>query len=109
MDGFHHLRMRAQMKRGIEPFPARAFWKRVLDYLMYGVGLIAPLALLPQALNIYETKSAAGVSLVTWLLLTLFNFLWSMYGAAHRDAQLFFANVLMTLFDLAIVVGLLLY
>ncbi|MDE1919114.1 MAG: hypothetical protein KGH56_00240 [Patescibacteria group bacterium] len=109
MHGFHHLRKRALMTQGLEPFPAEGAWKRFLDYLMYGVGILAPVALVPQILQIYGTKSGAGVSLLTWTLLTVFNMLWAFYGAVHKDKQLFFANAFIALFDIVIVVGILLY
>jgi uncharacterized protein with PQ loop repeat len=109
MLGFHHIRARMHLSRGLEPFPAIGSWKRFLDYLMYGVGVIAPIALVPQILQIYTTRSAAGVSLLTWLLIAFFNSLWALYGAVHKDKQLFFANVFVVFFDLIIVVGILLY
>ncbi|MCX6786626.1 MAG: SemiSWEET family transporter [Candidatus Kaiserbacteria bacterium] len=107
--GFHHMRARARLTKGLEPFPAIGSWKRFLDYLMYGVGIIAPIALVPQILQIYTTRSAAGVSLLTWILIAIFNALWALYGAVHKDRQLFFANAFVVLFDLIIVVGILMY
>ncbi len=109
MNGFHHLRSRVLITKGIEPFPARGAWKRILDYLMYGVGIFAPLALIPQILQIYTTKSSAGLSLTTWLLFVVFNALWAAYGAVHKDKHILFANVLMALFNGIIVAGMLLY
>jgi len=109
MIGFHHMRARARLTKGLEPFPARNVWARLLDYLMYGVGFIAPIALVPQILEIYTNKNAAGVSISTWSLLTVFNLLWALYGAVHKDKQLFFANAFIAVFDLIIVIGIMLY
>jgi len=109
MNGFHHMRARAHFTKGLEPFPATSAWKRFLDYLMYGVGIVAPIALVPQILQIYTTRSSAGISLLTWSLLTCINILWATYGAVHRDTHIFFANVLMMFFNLAVVVGVLVY
>jgi len=110
MLGFHHVRARARLAKGnLEPFPSTNAWKRLLDYLMYGVGILAPIALVPQILQIYTTKSSTGISLFTWLLLALINALWAFYGLVHKDSQLIFANALITLFDLIIVVGILMY
>mgnify|MGYP001592984234 CR=1 FL=1 len=109
MLGFHHLRSRVLTSSGLEPFPSKNAWKRTLDYVMYGVGIFAPLALVPQILQIYRTKSGAGLSLSTWWLLSLFNALWAFYGAVHKDKHIFFANVLMFFFNSAIIIGILLY
>jgi len=97
------------LTRGLEPFPAKGAWKHFLDYLMYAVGICAPIALVPQILEIYTTHSATGVSLLTWILIAFFNALWALYGAVHKDTHIFFANAFVVLFDLIIVVGILLY
>jgi uncharacterized protein with PQ loop repeat len=76
---------------------------------MYGVGILAPFALVPQILQIYTTRSSAGLSLLTWILLALINMLWALYGAVHKDTHIFFANAFIVLFDIVIVVGILLY
>ena len=109
MFGFHHMRARMRISNGLEPFPAKGMWKRLFDYLMYGVGIFAPLALVPQILQIYATQSIEGVSLLTWVLFTLLNTLWTIYGAVHKDKHIFIASGLMILFDLVVVVGILVY
>jgi uncharacterized protein with PQ loop repeat len=109
MSGFHHLRRRARVSKGLEPFPARVAWKRGLDYVMYGVGVFAPLALLPQIERVYTEQSAGGLSFITWTLLCIFNGMWGLYGLVHRDLQIFLANCLMLLFNGVILLGILLY
>lgn len=109
MDGFHHIRARVRKTQGLEPFPARSAFKRRIDRVMYVVGIFAPLALLPQILQLYQTKSSAGLSLLTWSLIVSINCLWALYGLAHRDKQLFLANFLMMTANLTIIVGILLY
>ena len=107
--GQQHMNARERLFKNLEPFPARNLFKRFLDYLMYGVGVLAPLALLPQILTIYSSHSAAGLSISTWVLLAVVNALWALYGLVHKSRQVFFANFLMTLFDLIIVFGILRY
>ncbi len=109
MSGFHHLRRRARVSKGLEPFPSRVAWKRGLDYVMYGVGVLAPLALVPQIERVYTEQSAVGLSFTTWVFLCLFNGMWALYGLVHRDVQIFLANSLMLLFNGVILVGILLY
>jgi uncharacterized protein with PQ loop repeat len=76
---------------------------------MYGVGIFAPLALVPQITQLYMTKSSAGLALPTWLLFTVFNILWATYGVVHKDKHIFFANIFMALFNSVVVVGVLMY
>ncbi|MBU6321674.1 MAG: hypothetical protein KGI78_00955 [Patescibacteria group bacterium] len=94
----HHLRRRTAGR------PLSAF-----DYLMYGVGLVQPVALVPQVVAIYVDGRKLGVSIATWLALTLFNALWAVYGWRHRDWPILIANVLLAILDVAIVAGVLWY
>jgi uncharacterized protein with PQ loop repeat len=98
-----------RVSRGLEQFPARSASKRALDHVMYGVALLAPVALLPQIFKIYGTKSSGGVSLLTWSLLACVNLLWLAYGVVHKDRQIILANALLILCDIAIVSGLVFY
>lgn len=107
--GLHHIRRRACATEGLEPFPARTLPMRMLDYVMYGVAFVAPFALLPQILQIYGTKSSAGVSLLTWSLLACSNILWTVYAIVHKDKHLFFACAFVIIFHLTIIIGLLIY
>ena len=106
--GLRHIRARRQITKRLEPFPTRGP-RKYYDYLMFGVGFVMPAALLPQVASVYVDHSTAGVSLVTWSLLTFFNVLWTIYGILHKDVPIIFANVFLFLFDFAIVVGVLLY
>lgn len=97
------------MTKGLEVFPSTDGLKRFLDYFMYGVGVVAPLALLPQIMQLYSNQDASGLSLLTWVLLAFVNLLWVVYGVIHKDRQLVTATFLMMLFHLVLVVGILLY
>lgn len=107
--GQHHLHARRRKSRGLEPFPSPNFFRRTFDYLMVGVSVVQPLALLPQVIAIYVHHSTAGVSLTTWMLLTVFNTLWAIYGILHRAPPIAIANIMLMALDLAIVLGVLYY
>ena len=107
--GQQHLTARVRLFKYLEPFPSKDAFRRGLDYLMFGVGIIAPFALLPQVIELYSSKSSVGLSLTTWILLSFYNLLWVLYGAVHRTWPVLLANTLMAVFDLIIVVGILLY
>jgi uncharacterized protein with PQ loop repeat len=109
MNGFHHIRARARASKKLEQYPSRHPGKRLLDYFMYAVGLAAPLALVPQILELYANKSSEGMSLLTWVLLTCVNACWAFYAIVHKDNHILFANILMALFNSTLVVGILMY
>ena len=95
----HHLHRRRHRRAGLSLF----------DYLMYGVGLVQPLALLPQVFAIYVEGEKQGISLMTWGLLTVFNTLWAIYGFKHGIIPIMIANLLLMVLDIAIVLGVLFY
>ena len=64
-------------------------------------------SVLPQVAAVYLDHQTAGLSPLTWGLLTLCNALWALYGVAHRDKIIIIANTLITFFDLAILIGIL--
>lgn len=94
--GLHHAEKRE--KEGTANF---------FDRLMIVVGLIGPLSLIPQILEIWNSKNIDGISLLSWVLLTLVSFMWMIYGIFHRSKALIVSNLLLIIMNLLIVVGVL--
>lgn len=108
--GYHHLHIRQRLsKKATEPFPARTPFLRALDKVMFAAAFLAPLALLPQTVRIYTEHNAGGLSLATWIALTVYNGLWTLYGSVHREKAILIANSLVMLLDLVVVAGILQY
>lgn len=80
-----------------------------LDFVMYGVALVAPLVLLPQVLFIFVNKSVAGLFLPTWYISALFNLLWISYALIHRATPLIITNILFFALNVAATIGIVLY
>lgn len=76
---------------------------------MYGIAMVTPLALLPQVIRVFADKTAAGLSLETWLLLGCLNVLWMLYGLVHREPPIYLANFFVAFLNFAVVYGILLY
>jgi uncharacterized protein with PQ loop repeat len=107
--GQQHLHARRRLFKNLEQFPARGAWKRLLDYVMYGVGVLQPLALIPQLYEIYINHQVQGISVYTFFLFGMFNILWALYGAAHKERPILISGTLFVFLYAAIVVGVLLY
>ncbi len=69
-------------------------WITVLGLL---AGFMTTLALLPQVIKTWRTRSAADLSLGTFSLMTTGVLLWLIYGIILRDIPLIAANAV-TLF-----------
>ena len=107
--GTLHMHLRKRMYKNLEPYPHPVKFKRYFDGLMYIVGSLAPLALLPQVVHLYVHKDSAGLSIITWIMLAVINSLWATYGLLHREKPIFIANLGMTILDVSLVIGILLF
>ncbi len=106
---FHHVHIRKRIYKNLEKYPNPRFFKRVLDYVMYFVAVAAPLALLPQVLQLFETRDVSSLSLPTWTLLCCINLIWTLYGLVHKEVPITIANGLMAILNGTVVYGILLY
>jgi uncharacterized protein with PQ loop repeat len=109
MKGLFHLHLRKRLSRALEPYPARSTLKRWLDRLVLCVGILGPLATVPQILKIYTLHSASGVSLLSWLMPAIFDIPWIIYGLVHRERPIAVTYSLWLIGNLTIAVGVLLY
>jgi len=99
----HHLKLRG--RRGLEPYPHPHFWKRILDKVIYLVGLITPAVLMPQLIEVWTTHDVQGLSLITWLGFTIINLIWLLYGIVHREGPIIISNGLLTLANFGVTLG----
>jgi uncharacterized protein with PQ loop repeat len=107
--GLDHLHLRKRVYNNLEEYPHPEKLKRWFDRFMYAIGVVAPLALLPQVIQLYFYRSAAGLSPLTWILLGIINAMWATYGALHRENPILIANAGMATLDFVIVVGIFLF
>jgi uncharacterized protein with PQ loop repeat len=80
-----------------------------LDKLTFIVGVVGPFTVLPQIYSIFTTKSATGVSLVTWVLIFIVTFPWILYGIAHKEKNIIVSFILWEIVNLGVIIGVLLY
>lgn len=93
----------------MEPFPARSAWKRALDHLVIAVGIIGPVATVPQILKIYLLQQAAGVSALSWGTWALLDIPWILYGMAHRERPIIMTYTLWLVVNAIVCAGAILY
>jgi len=107
--GLHHLhkRKRVFLKKEQYPHPKKSV--RYLDYAVYVVGFLCPILTLPQVIQIYSLRDAAGVSLITWGFYLIAAFIWLVYGVVHREKPIMISNALWIIFDALIVAGVIIY
>ena len=100
-----HERTTAHRKHNRQQTPYKVF----LDKLTLVAGVVGPFTVLPQIYTIFSTRSAEGVSFVTWLMIFVVTFPWVLYGAAHRDKTIVLSFAMWEVVNFGVVLGVLLY
>ena len=70
-----------------------SFLKKAFDKIAYPIAIIVPLSSMDQVLQIWQQKSAAGVSIVIWSMLFLTSIFWMFYGVIHKERVIFYGHV----------------
>lgn len=84
-------------------------WKRVLYKITMVVGIIGPLGNVPQIIKIYTTKNVGGVSILTWIISTIFDVPFILWGILRKDMPVFVTYFLWFLSNLIVVIGISIY
>jgi len=84
-------------------------FKRILDKAVYFTGACAVFLTIPQALQIYISQNASGVSLATWAAFLLNATIWTGYGIIHKEKPIIMMYVCYFVTDIFIVAGILMY
>jgi uncharacterized protein with PQ loop repeat len=76
-----------------------------IDTLIYIAAILQPLFTIPQIYTVWILQTVEGVSLATWGLYTIFNFLWLWYAVVHKEKPLIITNILWILMQGSVFVG----
>ncbi len=108
----HHYAVRKRLsaeRAGLEPYPSSHLWLRLLDRMVYIVGIIGPVMVLPQIYLIFSTQNASGVSAISWLSWALLDIPWIFYGLAHKQYPIVLTYLLWFICNLVVFFGALIY
>ncbi|HLC67342.1 MAG TPA: SemiSWEET family transporter [archaeon] len=103
--GHHHFHKRMR----IEPYPSPNRWKKFLDKIIYIIVFIGPVMTVPQVIDIWMGKNAAGVSIISWGAYTATSLFWLVYGIAHKDKPIIISSIAWAVLEILIVIGALVY
>lgn len=84
-------------------------WKKAFDNLVFLMALVSVVMTVPQALQIWGEKNAAGISVASWTTYTVGAVFWMLYGFVHRENAMIYIYGLFTLINASVVVGALVY
>lgn len=80
-----------------------------IDSAMSLIAIVSPLTIIPQIIQIYQTKDVEGISLITWVFSVLTSLTWIIYGFHHKDKPIIFNSIMGAVFCSLIAFGVLLY
>jgi len=84
-------------------------WIRLLDKLVYFFGIIMVIMTLPQAIIIWSNKSAIDVSLLTWGTYLIMSAVMATYGYVHKKNPIFISYFAVTIVEIFIVIGIIIF
>jgi uncharacterized protein with PQ loop repeat len=82
---------------------------RIVDRIVLGTAILAPIVTIPQIFQLYTTKSSANLSLLSWCLYILCAVPWVAYGIFHRDRRIILSTSLWLFFDIWMVILIIVY
>ena len=80
-----------------------------IDRATFVVAVLEPLVTIPQALTLFIQKTAAGVSLSTWVGYEILTLVWLWYAVVHKDRLILLYQGLFFLIQTVVIAGGLLY
>lgn len=83
--------------------------RKRIDGVMSVAAVAHPMIAIPQVLQIYITKQAAGLSIVTWSTFGLFGLVFLAYGIVHRLKPYIIMQICWMTVNASIVLGIILY
>ncbi len=93
------LRHKRRRKKGLALGSDSPIGKGI-DAIVYPVGVAGILCALPQVAEVWINHNAAGISIFTWSVWSVFSLVWVLYGIVHKaqpiaylNAAWFFVNV----------------
>lgn len=78
---------------------------KFVDKAIYVAAFVEPATTVPQVMAIFRTKSAAGISMISWVSYLLFSILWLWYGIVHRQKALIIAYALFAITEVLVLIG----
>lgn len=105
----HHQHVRKRIHKNLENYPHSNKQKRIVDKLVYVLGVLTPVSTLPQVLKIWMNRSATDVSIFTWLPYLFFAIIWLWYGVVHKEKPIIFLNIGLVIVNFLTVLGIILF
>lgn len=82
---------------------------KLVDSATLVVAILEPIVTIPQIITIFVDKTAAGVSLATWVGYEFLTLVWLWYGIVHKDRLIVLYQGLYMIVQTGVIIGGLVY
>jgi uncharacterized protein with PQ loop repeat len=82
---------------------------KMADRATFVVAVLEPIITVPQVITIFSDKTAAGVSLATWVGYEMLTLVWLWYAIIHKDKLIFLYQGLFFIIQTGVIIGGLMY
>lgn len=107
--GFFHFHLRKRIHQKHEKYPHPEKFRNFYDKLIYFVAFATPITNLPQLFEVWYSKSAQGVSFISWTMFAVISVTWLIYGIIHKEKPIIFMNALLIIVQSLIAIGAFVY
>ena len=105
----HHVHKRKRVHNQLETYPHPHTAKRVMDRVIYVVGILGPIMSIPQIMKVWVEQNPGGISVISYTSYAILDVFWVIYGIMHKEKPIIIVYILWTLINTSIVIGTLLY
>lgn len=75
----------------------------IIDRVTLVFAVIIPFITIPQILQLWNNKSSANVSLITWIAFLINAVVWLVYGVIHKDKLIIINSALWIILEFAVI------
>ena len=108
-EGLHHFHTRKRIHQKHEQYPHPNKWKRLMDRLIYLIGIVGPIMTIPQVAEVWLNKNASGISVITWASYVVINVFWIIYGTMHKEKPIIVTSIAWLIMNSLVAIGAILY
>lgn len=89
--------------------PTKVETLKSLDMAVLILGFVEPIFALPQVVHIFEAKTAAGLSIITWILYVFSSIVMITWGIKRKLKPIYIPQTIWIIFELIIIYGIIKY
>lgn len=105
----HHYHKRKRIHQKKENYPHPDPLRRVVDHLIYVVGMFGPIFYIPQIMKIWRNQAAEDIAIITFVSFLVANSFWVLYGILHKEKPVIIIHASLVVANIAVITGALLY